>query len=628
MKNRKRWIGLVLVCLMLAVTDWFFWQEYGEKGTKSTQALFCNGPITGEYTSLEVGNPLEFSGEIVGKANGIAASFGTYENLGRGSLQATIKDAQGKVLEKNTLQYENLKDNEFTLLFPNSKLSFETPQQVIVTLHPLTQEGPFGIALHQQGGQLVLDFIEKVTGPFIIVCVLSNLAVVAGYLFAFVWPVPLHILFLIVAAPLVLLYSFLFPPQEIPDESYHFYASYAKSNRLLGLDETSLQEGIHYVRQEDTGFPIAGPPFGERYNKTLQQLGHRDGTTDVISIPMPDGNRIISYVLPTLFITLARLLKLNAMTLYYAARMGNILFFLLLGSLSIWAAPVRKSIFFILGLWPMVLHLSGSVSYDVAMFSLGFFIAAWWLRLVCVPETAPPISWKQWAVFSIAMMLLAPCKVYIVVALLVLAVPTSRFASKKYAWGAKIALGVGAIAFWILSTGQNAENYLTNSNTENYVLTDLLKAPSDLLQLLFNTLYRDKDKLVFTMTGNHFAWFTLRTSTLLAAAFLVLLLIASVWEKDELIYKITNQQKIVLAMIFILTTGGIVYAALCWTGVDESYILGIQGRYLIPVMPLAALLLQNKIYVTQKNTDRALCYSGVILELFVAMEIFQVAIAS
>ena len=81
-------------------------------------------------------------------------------------------------------------------------------------------------------------------------------------------------------------------------------------------------------------------------------------------------------------------------------------------------------------------------------------------------------------------------------------------------------------------------------------------------------------------------------------------------------------------MIFILTTGGIVYAALCWTGVDESYILGIQGRYLIPVMPLAALLLQNKIYVTQKNTDRALCYSGVILELFVAMEIFQVAIAS
>ena len=52
--------------------------------------------------------------------------------------------------------------------------------------------------------------------------------------------------------------------------------------------------------------------------------------------------------------------------------------------------------------------------------------------------------------------------------------------------------------------------------------------------------------------------------------------------------------------------------ALSWTPVGSEYIMGVQGRYFLPMLPLFLVILRNNRIVVRKNIDK-LAIEGLLL---------------
>ena len=80
-------------------------------------------------------------------------------------------------------------------------------------------------------------------------------------------------------------------------------------------------------------------------------------------------------------------------------------------------------------------------------------------------------------------------------------------------------------------------------------------------------------------------------------------------EKGEL----RTGDKIGALLIVLSAVGGsILGMALSWTPVGSEYIMGVQGRYFLPMLPLFLVILRNNRIVVRKNIDK-LAIEGLLL---------------
>ena len=78
---------------------------------------------------------------------------------------------------------------------------------------------------------------------------------------------------------------------------------------------------------------------------------------------------------------------------------------------------------------------------------------------------------------------------------------------------------------------------------------------------------------------------------------------------------------VILAIIALIFTSLYVQ----WTTVGSKSILGIQGRYFIPILPLAAILIGSVIKVENKYKDeniiKTIAITGIIIQIIVIAQI-------
>lgn len=63
---------------------------------------------------------------------------------------------------------------------------------------------------------------------------------------------------------------------------------------------------------------------------------------------------------------------------------------------------------------------------------------------------------------------------------------------------------------------------------------------------------------------------------------------------------------------------------LAWTPVGSSVINGVQGRYLLPILPVLLLTLKNDHVVRTDWNDETLLYVMIGLDVYVALRIFSI----
>jgi len=106
------------------------------------------------------------------------------------------------------------------------------------------------------------------------------------------------------------------------------------------------------------------------------------------------------------------------------------------------------------------------------------------------------------------------------------------------------------------------------------------------------------------------------------AILMVLLLSVTPVKKEKQVY--TLLPKLTGAIIFMGLLALTVLICITWTPINYTTIFGIQGRYVLPALPLMVMFFNNRLITLEKNIDRILLYSILPLDVLVVLNVFMI----
>ena len=413
-----------------------------------------------------------------------------------------------------------------------------------------------------------------------------------------------------------LLYLFVFPPITVPDEDVHFSASYSYANLLDPMmgpndvrveDREFMQDETLYSKEVKADFWLwqkSSPSVFAIHEGVVRddEFAHAiDFGTDAPQLKL----------FSSLGILLGRAFNLSGVSVFYLGRLFNFLSCFALILLAVHLIPIGRTIMMTLSLLPMTLHMLGSYSYDAMIISLSFLLIALLLRAIMGAGTMS----RGLAIASVVVaVLLAPCKiVYYALVLLALAVPASRFESRRVLWlwrccmlvlplASIVVMRLGKLVIMAgVGAEQNASARRSNT-TPLYSLRDVLLRPCLLVEMTVRALYRHGDFYLSSMVGGSLGWFQENIAAYRAqeTALILALLCSSLSAPDD---KETPSLSLRIASLVTFAIGFLLVffsLTLIWTTVGADTVQGVQGRYFLPFMPLLLLGIRTETVVARK----------------------------
>lgn len=409
-------------------------------------------------------------------------------------------------------------------------------------------------------------------------------------------------IFLLLAVVFGFLYVFILPPFQSVDENMHFFRAYQISqgkflahnlNGKIGdIIPSSLSafydDYFPFIKNIDKklDFQIINSTFARKIEPTKTQYMEFKNT----ALYSP-----ICYLSQASAINLGKVLSDRLAVAYYLGRLGNLLLYCLLVYLALRTVPFFKLPLFCLALMPMSLSLAGAYTCDVAVLGFNFLWIA--LLLKCLTNEKPLKFFdKRLLALTITAILIALSKSYILLLPLIFLLPISKFNSKKsYVMSILTVLmtAFGALIFWsfcIKGLTLNMNNSVANSDLQ---IAFIKSHPIQYIGVLIKTFFVKTPRLFITMIGV-LGWQDSRLDfmTYIIYPFLIYFGIKA----DGFNFKLQNWQKAIIA-VTILTGVIITYTSLyiMWTPVGNSVVLGLNGKYFIPLMmPLLLLFKTSK----------------------------------
>lgn len=464
-----------------------------------------------------------------------------------------------------------------------------------------------------------------------------------------------------------ILYMLVLAPLSAPDEVSHYISAYELSNRFLGLPGTD-EDGYIYIRAEDDWIEDVNQEFRDWKEKSEQEslngeneeietgkpiiLGqtlkeetyaaiHDGGPANGPAEQETTGLRVsrqpsvrttpLAYVPQALGFTLARVLGLNSIALLYLGRFLNLLLFAAVGVLTIKRLPFGKNVFFGVSILPMSLHLAASLSYDVVILAFTGYFTAVCLDLAYKADT---VKVKDVIALAVVMAVMGPCKmVYGAIAGFCLLIPVKKFGNwGKWTVSAAAVLGsfLAAMAVVNLRTvamyTQESDSYVAWAEESGYSFAELLHQPVRVLQLFYNTVAWQGESLYSGMLGESLGNRDAVLNTpyvviLLLTACLVILALKKPGE--EIFIKV--KERFWIWFICLVIFAALMFSMLlAWTPKSSNMVQGVQGRYMLPLLPVLLLTLKNQKVVRTGTDDRLVLYTMMAADVYVILRIFAV----
>lgn len=449
-----------------------------------------------------------------------------------------------------------------------------------------------------------------------------------------------------------LIFTAVLPPLSAPDEVLHFVGAYELSNKMM-MKTARDPDGNIIIRKEDEyivnwpgdndlnkatvlGQILTRPVYEEQNSNGFfpaKEIG------ESITLQQPVATTPFAYFMPALGITLARLLNLSAFGLLHLGRFMNLLMFSVLGALAVRRTPIGKKVFFAVSLFPMTLELAGSYSYDSFIISLSFYLVAVILSH-SEKSVSEKICWKDILEMGILAVLLAPCKmIYSTLFMLCLMIPVARWKRPStLRWvGTVLLIGmliIGSIALvnlrevlrYVNASGVTQAPEFTSSGEINTVklhdMQELIQDKTLVFRIIRNTFQILGTQYLGTTVGMWLGAFDrgLVTETPLLWGFWLSALCASLLgQEGEPVPKLWKRffmAGVAVLLTFILLTSML----LSYTPADTFYILGVQGRYFLPYLPVLLLSFSSGLlHKVTKNGGWAEPVSRLMLSLEILM---------
>lgn len=498
-----------------------------------------------------------------------------------------------------------------------------------------------------------LTYHDKQTGAdayFVILNIVYVLLILLTGIFA--WrclfynkeEMPTHKLFLLLGITIGLVYYLTIPLMAAPDERTHLYNAYELSNRMMGIREETV-----WMRADDVG---------HAYNEQILVRGdyayqYKDAFTTAQNRELVDTGIVANqkprylYICSALGLTIGRLLHLSTTLTYMLGRLLNLILFLVAAYYAIKWIPFAKGAVLVWACLPITMQQAASFSYDAGLLALSILVIAKTLKIAYAQEEERKGRIWDYTVLGCSMLLLLPCKGYSLIPLVALPcmliprfIRANRdvFAAWRKKWKpwmkvlliavcAVAALGICYAAVrvvhgWLLPENIN-NRHLDWSEENGYTMGYLLKNPIYIVELLLNTMMYKFDVYLSQMLGGSLGWFTIQIPYVIVLGFLVVMVYAALRkEKEPQLIPVGERtwMWMVVAGVCALSMAAMLFY---WTPISYRTIEGVQGRYFLPVLPLALVALRTRRTCVSDHAESYAAMWTALLQVFVVTAVFR-----
>ena len=507
----------------------------------------------------------------------------------------------------------------------------------------------------EQGGEecgtLVLQLADGVVSPGLrgalwALALFVIIGLCAAFWLLFMRRVKLHIAFAVCAAVLGIAFAFVTPTLGAPDEDVHYITAYEYSSELLGAQR---REGGKIVmrycdvpRLNDAG-RVKREYNAFAYSRLYESLTSKeapDSELVAISTASAYGVSRLIYIPQIIGISLARACGMGGAAVQLMGRLFNLAVYIALTAFAVKKAPFAKAVFAVAALFPMSLEIAASLCYDALVIGMSFAFVALCLRCA-YGEEKPKVY--ELAALGILALLIAPSKaIYLPLIGLLLIVAPKLFKDVKKGFLAIAAVIIVAGIAWFATNGSTLITQISGERSAALALTDeqiaetfpngdathyfsfgyILARPDEAAELGLRTLQYDTPLYLQGLVGGRLGeqiLVNIEINWLLIIALIFTALLATVKPRGERL-DFKGWPRALSAFIALCVAALAVLVCMTWTPINYETIYGIQGRYLLPALPLALLALRNSTITLSRNIDRRLIFAACALVYLVELD--------
>lgn len=656
---------------------------------------------------------------ITVKANtdfyGVNINLHTYNRVVFGKIFVELWDADGNVLAVAQDDMTNIKDNTFMRFIfdeQNFKSEEDKEYQLVVYTRPdtaqdkvavwhsaQTVEGykPMTFGGQETDGTLALQYIVKyvtsdIWGYYLILCALMLILLVGAYLLIFVAKAKVSTVFVFIALVTGIIFSLYTPIKGAPDEYVHITTAYSMSNKWQGHPYGGYYEGTLLMRESDAidwMNPVNYNAF--ELHDIYENFEKTEKADNFVFIRANKAN-----VFPPLYwaqaagISLAKLMGVSFSALIVMGRLANLALYIALVYFAIRKMPFFKTAMAVIALTPVPLQLAASFSYDTLVIGLCFLFIASVLEIIYSREKA---GLKDTLLLAVLAAFIAPGKtIYILVVVLVLAIPFDKFGGTKKAIINLAVIAAAAVVMW-LSYNQGVVKFVRENLTpwlgEVHKVVDLeevereqlikdqwyeslgieeitVESESDAIdsaakeeiegtgitsagdsltfysvgyilgnipqtvKLVINTLQENTELYIRQIFGGIFGESIVspvKLSWLYVIAVMAIVFASALLPQGESLQYRGRVKWIGLAVSLAIASL-VCVAGIMWTPVNYTTAFGIQGRYLIPVLPLIVMFFTNENIALKKKIDGGLLFAICAVNVLMLLDGLTIMLAN
>ncbi len=395
---------------------------------------------------------------------------------------------------------------------------------------------------------------------------------------------------------------FIMPPLSVADEQAHFlnvlkisHFDFAPTVHEGSIGTFLTMDEVNFLRKynsaQDIHMSFSGLFKGYSESKFKTQFF---ASSYVTLNPF-------SYLIPGMAVAIARAVfeRIDIYSLLIIARLANLTLSIIITRYALKITPAFRNTMFLIALMPMTLHQFASTSYDALLISSSFVLFAYIIKLVIASKDYR-ISIKDIIIICLCFCVIFATKpIYATVVLIFLAVSFKKFGTwKKYVTCIGL-LALCAIIFYFVPVLVNSHvlsglpNAVSMSSVETDEFVFSLQNINSLVDKTVNYFSDDWKLQFFGVLG----WLRIYLPKAFSELFYVILALSVIIDACQI--KGVNIRARILSYIsfYLFSVALIVNAFINWNPslnmIGKKIAYGIQGRYFIPIIIFAFVLLGN-----------------------------------
>lgn len=406
--------------------------------------------------------------------------------------------------------------------------------------------------------------------------------------------------FSVLSAIFGLVFLFIIPPLQTPDEVVHFLKAYELSEGKIIPHKVKGVTGDELPRSVGQTIDILQSPKPIKHQPELKyDLGNikaalkiKNNKNDRVFYDLSVTALIspVGYIPQAMaFAFSSHILQLPTVVGLYAARLFILIAWIILGHITIRLMPYKKWAIFGILLFPM--FIAQSVAIGVDAISIG--VSAVFVASILHALHHNKLTRKIIIIIAVSAVIMVLSKQIAAILLpLVLLLRKSMFSSRLLQYGYKasvIAMPILMFILWVGAVGTVGTNS-TPINNENpsAQVAHLINSPPHLLGILFNTFFFAWGNGIFQSLVGVFGWMDTPLSEGFIAfgyAVLAVLLLVNYREAEKV--EITRSIRVIFTGVAVLYSVAVCIAMyILYSPVGFNIVVGVQGRYLLPTLIL------------------------------------------